>query len=169
MEDNKITHEYVVNYAKSLLGEDAELTEEQLDNILGVMQKYPNNPWWENKDSVIASYYQNKEEILIMTLEDYQNGLEKLLGRPVFEVELNANKEKLQEEATKAIELYLLGEKPDESEAQENYLNGVRKVEDEMKKRGINYGKFNVDSQEDSDDERDENGIDNSGYDGWLK
>jgi hypothetical protein len=164
MEKDEITPEYVINYAKRMGIENPEI--EQIKSIFETMKKYGKNHWWEEKDPAISSFYQLFEDILVLgDMEVYEAGLKKLLERAiVWPTELLTNKESLQKEALEAKTLYSLGINHSEDHGKEKLKEGIKGLE---KIAGDRLIKFNLDSLNLPD--RDENGIDNSGYDGWLK
>ena len=82
-----------------------ELLPEVRKNAEEVIAKYPNNKWWRLDDPIEIAKYQLFEEILMVDFSTFHEGVEKLLGRPVFTHEFGLNYDGLKEEATKAIAL----------------------------------------------------------------
>ncbi len=74
------------------------------DAVLEVVARYGDNKWWLSKDPMEAARYQIFEDALLVDYRFFHKGLEKLLGRKVFEVEFGFNAEGIQEEAQQAIE-----------------------------------------------------------------
>ena len=167
MEKDEITPEYVINYAKRIGIENPKI--EQIKSVFETMKKYKDNHWWDEKDSAIASFYQVFENTLILNLDNYREGLTRLLGRViVWPAELFTNKEGIQKEALEAKTLYSLNISHSNEYAKEKLKEGIKSFEDYCKKTGKKMLKMDL-NQDSPDDGRDENGIDNSGYDGWLK
>ncbi len=93
-----------------------ELTSEARRNVEETIAKYPNNKWWRSDDSVEIAKYQIFEKILMVDFSKFHEGVEKLLGRPVFTHEFGLNYDGLKEEATTAISLMESGESLETSE-----------------------------------------------------
>lgn len=87
-----------------------ELPPENRKRVEETILKYPNNKWWRSSDPVEIAKYQIFEEILMVKFDIFHEGIEKLLGRPVFTYEFGMNYEGLKKEATKAISLLESGE-----------------------------------------------------------
>lgn len=87
----------------------AKLPEKGKNRILAKMQKYGNNAWWNADDLRILAYFQLKEETLMVTFDEFHEGVEMLLGRPVWTHEFGINIEGLIEEAEKAFTLVQSG------------------------------------------------------------
>ena len=166
MEDKQVTPEYVMNYLKKegLKNPEPEL----IKVIFETMKKYEGNFWWESNDLAMIGFYQLMEERMIVNFSKFHEGLEKLLDRPVWTHEMGLNYEGLKKEATQAIELYLSGIKHSDEYRNEKTKESIQMLEDFCKKNGKQILKIDL-NKENPNDERDENGIDNSGYDGWLK
>jgi len=83
-----------------------ELSPEARKNIEEVISKYPDNKWWRSDDTVEIAKYQIFERILMVKFSVFHEGIEKLLGRPVFTHEFDSiGIDGLREEATIAITL----------------------------------------------------------------
>ena len=87
-----------------------ELSPEARKNVEEVMSKYPDNKWWRLDNTVEIAKYQIFEGILMVKFSVFHEGIEKLLGRPVFTHEFGLNHDGLKEEAKKAISLLNSGE-----------------------------------------------------------
>jgi len=76
----------------------------------------------------------------------------------------------LRKEVIEAKELYLAGIKHSDDYRQEKTQESISMLEDFCKKNGKKLLKFEIHpEQENPDNDRDENGIDISGYDGFIK
>ena len=88
-----------------------ELSPEARKNVEEVISKYPDNKWWRSDDTVEIAKYQIFERILMVKFSVFHEGIEKLLGRPVFTHEFGSiGIDGLREEAKKAIVLMDSGE-----------------------------------------------------------
>jgi hypothetical protein len=108
-----ITNQEYVNTFKNV-------TEENKLKVLEVLDSYGDNKWWLSEDLRVLAYYQIMEPVLVTDFAKFHEGLEKLLGRPVWTHELGVNIQGLRNEAEKA-------------------WNGIE-VSDEDKQRAINIG-----------------------------
>jgi len=93
----KITNQYINN----LFGKD--LPKQNIDNIKKTMKKYGDNYWWESKDLIEIAKYQIFEPTLLVEFSKFHEGIEKLIGRPVYTHELGLNVEGLRQEVKEAI------------------------------------------------------------------
>ena len=83
------------------------LPEKNRRNIRRVMDKYGDNMWWRSDDQIEIAKYQVFEDILMVPFGLYHESIEKLLGRPVYNIEMrSSNIENLRNEARDAIELH---------------------------------------------------------------
>ncbi len=87
-----------------------KLPEDNKNRILTVREKYGINKWWESDDIRVLGYYQLKESILITKFETFHEGLELLLGRPIWTHEFGLNRTQLIDDAEKAFALVQSGE-----------------------------------------------------------
>ncbi|MBS3102361.1 hypothetical protein J4458_02855 [Candidatus Woesearchaeota archaeon] len=87
-----------------------DLPEENKKRVLETMAKYGDNKWWAYEDSVEVAKYQIFEDILMVPFGKYHEGVEKLLGRPVWTHEFGINAEGLRQEAKEAIKRLEKGE-----------------------------------------------------------
>ena len=135
-------------------------------NIKKAMLSYGNNYWWESKDSRELAMYQVFEKILLTDFSTFHEGLEKLLDRPVWSHELGLNMDGIRNEARLAIERIKEGLGGISEENRETkILQSIKMLEDYCKKTGKQFFKVEL-TKEDSD--RNSDGIDTSGYDGYL-
>lgn len=77
---------------------------EILTRILKTMEKYGENNWWCSKDKRELGYMQLHEDTLLISFNEFHQGIEKLLNRPVWTHELGTNFEQLKQEAKEAWE-----------------------------------------------------------------
>jgi len=87
-----------------------KLSPEARKNVEEVISKYPDNKWWRSDNTVEIAKYQIFERILMVKFSVFHEGIEKLLGRPVYTHEFGLNYNGLKEEAKKAIVLMDSGE-----------------------------------------------------------
>lgn len=137
-----------------------------IDGLKAAMQKYGDNYWWESEDPIQLAMYQIFEDILMVDFGKFHEGLEKLVGRPVFTHEMGLNPEGLKEEARLGIQRIKKRIGTSEEYKQEAVMRSIKMLEDYCKKTGKKL--FKLDAAQHSS-ERDENGIDHSGEDGWLR
>ena len=156
---SKVNEDYILQR----FGRD--LPKENVHKLITAMQKYGENYWWESKDPVQIAMYQVFEPILMTDFSAYHEGLEKLVGRPVFTHDLGLNAEGLREEARLGIRRLKKGIGTSPEYKGEAVMRSIQMLEDFCKKTGKPLLKFNP-SQEPP--ERDKAGIDRSGEDGWL-
>jgi len=160
----EINQDYVKQYVKSKFGED--LPEKNMNNILSVMERYGNNYWWESKDIIEIAMYQVFERILMVPFGEFHGGLEKLLDRPVWTHEFGLNIEGIREEARSAIARYKLGNGGiSDEKRQEKIQSSIQMLEDYCKKTGKQLLKVDLSQEE---DDKNEDGLDMSGYDGEI-
>jgi hypothetical protein len=82
------------------------LPDENRERALKAMKKYGNNRWWRSDDPLEVAKYQVFEDTLLVPFDLYHEGIEKLVGRPVYTHEFESRLvDGLREEAKKAIEL----------------------------------------------------------------
>jgi hypothetical protein len=82
------------------------LSDENRERALKTMRKYGNNRWWRSNDPLEVAKYQVFEDTLLVQFSLYHEGVEKLVGRPVYTHEFaSIFVDGLREEAKKAIEL----------------------------------------------------------------
>lgn len=93
------SEDYVSNYLEEVFGETAKYSQ---DAVYDLMNRY-DEAWWEFEDNRLRAGYQVFEDVLIIPLEEYKEGLSSLLSRPVSSAELERNKQQLQEEVREAI------------------------------------------------------------------
>jgi hypothetical protein len=133
---------------------------------LEVMRKYENNHWWESDDPVEVVKYQVFEDVIIVNFEKYWDGLTKLLGRRISTHEFTPDGLiALQEEVRCALRRMEKGGYGVSDEYRETAERRSVQSAEELSK-GKDRVKV-VQKQPVSD--RNKQGIDISGYDGWLK
>lgn len=77
-----------------------EMPEDARNRIIETRGKYGDNKWWECEDLRVVAYYQLNEPILIThSFEEFHEGVEKLLGHPVWTHEFGCSLQILKEEA----------------------------------------------------------------------
>ena len=115
----------------------ADLAPKNVDALKGAMQKYEGNHWWESKDPVEVAKYQVFEDILMTDFSTFHEGVEKLVGRPVYTHEFGLNVEGVRAEAREAI-ARMEGKTGslDDKVAVERELNGIKTLTDYAAKTG---------------------------------
>ena len=116
-----------------------ELPPENRKNVEETIAKYPNDKCWRSDDPVEIAKYQIFEGILMVEFDKFHEGIEKLLGRPVFTHEFGLNIDGLREEAKKAISLLDSGESLETSE--EYKIKKVQESVDSLSKYCDKTGK----------------------------
>jgi hypothetical protein len=76
--------------------------------LLKTMNKYKNNRWWLSDNIKIIGYYQLKERILLVKFSKFHEGIEKLLGIPVFTHEFGMFRKELIEKSEQAFKMLML-------------------------------------------------------------
>jgi hypothetical protein len=131
------------------------------------IDKYGGNYWWESDNLAIAASYQIVESCMLMDFDKFHEGIEKLLGRPVFTHEFSINRQGIIKEARLGLERLSKGVGTSEEYQEAAVARSIRMLEDWCRKNGNKLIKIGQKSQEKPS--RDESGIDRSGYDGWLQ
>ena len=150
-------------YIKERFGKD--LPQKNVDNLRTAIQKYGENHWWESEELLQVAMYQIFEDVLMVDFSLYHQGLEKLVGRPVFTHEFALNVEGLREEARLGIERLKKGIGTSDEYKETAVRKSIEMLEDYCRKTGKKFLGIAL-SQKPND--RDESGNDISGYDGWL-
>ena len=114
------------------------LPDENRRNILKTMQKYGENKWWNSNDPLYVARYQIFEDILMVPFDRYHEGIEKLLGRPVYTHEFGLNPEELRQEARQAIQKLEKGESLEQSPDYQarKFGEGMKQLADYMGSKG---------------------------------
>lgn len=134
-------------------------------SLVETMKKYGENHWWESDDQLTIGMYQLFEPVLMVPFDKFHAGLEKLLDRPVFTHELRINYEGLKEEAQLALRRLKTGIGVSDEQKAEAVKRSIQMLEDYCKRTGKQLLKVEVPSER---GQRDDKGVDTSGYDGWL-
>ncbi|MEM1577992.1 MAG: hypothetical protein QXM27_03220 [Candidatus Pacearchaeota archaeon] len=121
-----------------------KLSKENIDRLITAMKRYGNNHWWESTDLATIAYYQLFEDVLLVDFSLFHEGLEKLLGRPVYTHELALNIEGLREEAKLAIKRYEKGIGTSDEYKEEAVRRSIKMLEDYCKRTGKKFLKINV-------------------------
>lgn len=86
------------NYVRNYLSDKFEdPSESHLEAAYEAMNQYE-SPWWDIEDIRLRAGYQAFEEVLLMPVDEYKEGLSALLDRPVSSSELERNKKQLKKE-----------------------------------------------------------------------
>jgi hypothetical protein len=115
----------------------ADLAQKNVAALKSAMQKYGDNHWWESKDPVEVAKYQVFEDVLMTDFSTFHDGVEKLVGRPVYTHEFGLNVEGLRQEAREAI-ARIDGKTGslDDKVAAEREMNGIKTLTDYATKTG---------------------------------
>lgn len=150
-------------YVRARYGKD--LSQANVARLRTAMEQYGDNRWWESKEPVQVAMYQIFEDILMVDFSTFHEGLEKLVGRPVFTHEMGLNVDGLRKEARLGIERIKKGIGTSDEYKQEAVRRSIQMLEDYCKRTGKQFLKVDLTEAQ----ERDGNGIDRSGEDGWLR
>jgi hypothetical protein len=71
--------------------------------MVEVLDSYGDNRWWLSDDVRIIGYWQLNEPFLVVPFSKFHEGIEKLIGRPVWTHEFAMNLDGLKNEAANAI------------------------------------------------------------------
>lgn len=93
--------DYVLNHLEDIGVDDP--SDDQLSAVQETMNSY-DEAWWEYEDQRRRAGYQAMEEILLISFEDYHEGIEDLLQRPVQSAEFGPNLKNLRQEVAIALE-----------------------------------------------------------------
>lgn len=150
-------------YIRERFGSD--LPQENIDSLKKAMQKYGENYWWESDDPVQIAMYQIFEDILMSDFGKFHEGIEKIVGRSVFTHEFGLNIDGIREEVCLGIERLKKGIGTSDEYRETAVRKSIEMLEDYCRKTGKKLLKLELSEKK---SERDENGTDISGYDGWL-
>ena len=121
-------------YIRGKFGKD--LPQKNVDTLRTAMQKYDTR-WWESRNPVEVARYQVFEDILMTDFSTFHEGVEKLVGRPVYTHEFGLNVNGLRQEAREAIARMEGKGKPlDERVASEREYQGIKTLTDYAQKTG---------------------------------
>lgn len=102
--------------------------EEAKANLLEVLDKYGDNKWWLLDNKKLKACVQLYEPILVINFSEFHEGIEEVLGRPVFTHEFGPCIEELRDEVSVVIEEILFLQK----EKYQTDLNILEKPSDEF-------------------------------------
>lgn len=142
-----------------------ELPQENVDSLKNAMLPYENNYWWESEDPVQIAMYQIFENILMVDFDKFHEGLEIIVGRPVFTHELGFNVEGIRKEVRLGIERLKRGIVTSDEYKETAVRKSIEMLEDYCRRTGKKFLKADLTEER---PDRNESGIDRSGYDGFL-
>jgi hypothetical protein len=128
-----MTQEINDTYIRGIFGKD--LPQKNVNTLKTAMQKY-DTKWWESKDPVEVAKYQIFEDILMTNFSTFHEGIEKLVGRPVYTHEFGLNVNGLRQEAREAIARLDDGKPLEEKVASEREYQGIKTLTDYSQKTG---------------------------------
>jgi len=144
-----------------------ELDDEQKQGFIDVQKKYGDNRWWESNDPLYVIKHQIEEPWQVISFPAYMDMLSEFIDRPLSHLEFAFNYDQVMDEVRLAIKRKEVGiiESAEQKEAgRKDYANRLNDiVENKLPKESV----MKIDASNNPD--RDENGIDKTGYDGWLK
>ena len=146
------------SYIKSIFGDD--LPPANIDKLKNAMQKYGDNFWWESKDPVQVAMYQIFEDILMVDFSTYHEGLETIVGRPVYTHEFGLTVEGLRKEAQLGLKRLKKGIGTSDEYKETMVRRSIEALEDYCKKTGKQFLVIEPDASD---------GMDRSGHDGFLQ
>lgn len=94
-----MSEEFDENYVSNVFDDPSH---DQITAAYDAMNRYE-EAWWENEDDKLRAGYQVFEDVLLMSLNTYKEGLSALLRRPVSKAELRRNEDQLQKEVRQTI------------------------------------------------------------------
>lgn len=152
-----MSSEFSKNYVSRYISDTFEdPSQNHFEAAYDVMNRHE-NAWWEYEDDRLRAGYQVFEDVLLIPVEKYKEGLSDLLNRPVSSSELRRNRDQLQREVKEALpQLESLGilyrEKEDIRESQtsglETSIDAAEKVVDEI----TEDLDFEIEENKDNDD-----------------
>lgn len=141
-------------------------TEESKKTLRAVEEKYGANRWWESDDTLYVLRHQIDEPHLILPLDVYMRVASELLQRPLSHLECAFNREGIRDEIRLAIARKDKGIGQSDEQREAAHEHHVRSIEYIVKNELPKDRVMKIDLSQKSD--RDENGTDQSGYDGWM-
>ena len=105
---------------------------ESIPKVLAIMEEHGDNKWWLSDDPRVIGYHQLMDPRMLVPFSKFHEGIEALLGRPVWTHEFGVNYEGLKNEATNAW----LGVDRTEAEKQEAIMEGMKRLQEHAKATG---------------------------------
>ena len=96
---SEFDEDYVRNYLSDKFDDPSE---DRLKAAYEAMNRYDES-WWDIEDIRLRAGYQAFEEVLLMPVDEYKEGLSSLLDRPVSSSELERNEKKLKQEVRSVL------------------------------------------------------------------
>jgi hypothetical protein len=99
--------EFIKSIEKEFTEKGSAIPEETKIIIENTLNKYGENKWWLSTDLKTIGYYQLFEDVLVVDFSKFHEGIEKLLGRPIWTHEFGLNLNKVREDAQLAWDGYI--------------------------------------------------------------
>ncbi len=129
------------------------------------MQKYSSNRWWESDDPVTIAKNQFAEPRLLSPMSVYKQGLSIITGRDIYTHDFALDKENLKREVELGLRRLEKGLKTSDEYKEHATRRSIEILSDYCQRTGKKLVSLDLSQSPD----RDEKGIDTSGYDGWLQ
>lgn len=143
-----------------------ELDDEQKKCLRGVEAKYGSNRWWESNDPMIVLKYQIEEPMQVVQLSTYLDVLGQFLERPVCHLEIAFDYNRIKSDVRLAIKRREIGIGQSDEQRETAHKDYVQRIVDIVENQLPQDRVMKVDLPQEPD--RNDSGIDTSGYDGWL-
>lgn len=117
----------------------SRVTKERKISVLKTLRKYGSNHWWNSKDTAFIARWQLYEDISIVPIDIFQEGLEELLGKKVMSHELIA-RQRLRKEAEAAVEQFdngVLPRRKNQKEVDKIIKKAIAELRRMKRKRGV--------------------------------
>jgi hypothetical protein len=145
----------------------SELDEEQKKVLLEVKAKYGDNHWWESDNPMVVLRYQIEEPKQVVYVPDYVVMLGQFLERPVSHIEIAFDYDTIKKDVRLAIKRRESGIEQSDEQKEAAHQDYLRRIEDIVEENLPADRVMKVNTSQKPD--RNDGGIDVSGYDGWLK
>ena len=99
--------DYIKSIEKEYINRNQIMPEETKFIIDNTLRIYGDNKWWLSEDPKVIGYHQLFEEVLLVSFSKFHEGIEKLLGRPIWTHEFGLNLNKVREDAQLAWDGYI--------------------------------------------------------------
>jgi len=96
--------DYIKSIEKEYINRNQIMPEETKFIIDNTLRIYGDNKWWLSEDPKVIGYHQLFEEVLLVSFSKFHEGIEKLLGRPVWTHEFGINMDNIKRDAQLAWE-----------------------------------------------------------------
>ncbi len=144
-----------------------KLDDDQRRNLDEVSEKYGDNRWWESDDPMTVLRHQIEEPMQVVSVPDYVDMLGQFLERPVCHMEIAFDYDRIKSDVRMAIKRREMGIGQSDEQREAAHQDYVGRIEDIVETQLPKDRVMRVDLSQKPD--RNDDGLDVSGYDGWLK